>query len=217
MVNVLKSKALKKLILRDFSGNQGLNIPAVDPYFLDYAEAEHSKGNSNFNLKSSLRNASVSGFATSAKFSRVATRFDKKFGLKAEGRTKDIKIVGDYTMSGKLLVLPINGVGKANITLIGVSAIVDLRGDYFMKNGETYIDIISFKVKLSAKGATFRFENIFKGDPHLTDSINNFMNENWELMMATLLPDYETKLGSRFKDVANLVFHHTPMKMIFLD
>lgn len=194
-----------------------MNIPIVDPYFLDYAEAEHSKGNSNFNLKSSLRNSTVSGLATSTKFTRVATRFDKKFGLKAEGRIKDIKIVGDYTMSGKLLVLPINGVGKANVTLTGVSVAVDLRGDYFTKNGETYIDITSFKVKLSATGATFRFENIFKGDPVLTGTINNFMNENWELMMATLLPDYETKLGSRFKEIANLVFHRTPMRMIFLD
>lgn len=194
-----------------------MNIPIVDPYFLDYAVAEHSKGNSNFNLKSSLTNSTVSGLATSTKFTRVATRFDKKFGLKAEGRIKDIKIVGDYTMSGKLLVLPINGVGKANVTLTGVSVAVDLRGDYFTKNGETYIDITSFKVKLSATGATFRFENIFKGDPVLTETINNFMNENWELMTATLLPDYETKLGSRFKEIANLVFHRTPMRMIFLD
>lgn len=159
----------------------------------------------------------MSGLAESTKITRVATKFDRKFGIKSEAKTKHIMIIGDYTMSGKLLVLPIMGVGKANITLNDVTAIVDIRGEYFDKNGETFINVTNFKVKLAAKGATFKFENIFKGDPNLTDTINNFMNENWELMMSTLLPDYETKLGERFKEIANNVFHRKPANQIFLE
>lgn len=200
-------------ILKD--GNAALNMPSIDPYHIDYTEATHSGGNANFNLKSSLKDIDVVGFVSSAKITRIATKFDKKFGIKAEVKTSNIGILGDYTMDGKILVLPIRGVGKVNVTLSDVKALIDIRGDYFDKEGETYINVTSLKVKLTPKNARLFFENIFKGDPVLTDTINNFMNENWELVVNTILPDYEQRIGERFRGVANLLFHNVPMKFIF--
>lgn len=190
-------------------------MPSIDPYHIDYTEATHSGGNANFNLKSSLKDIDVLGFVSSAKISRIATKFDKKFGIKAEVKTNTIGILGDYTMDGQIIVLPIRGVGKVNVTLYDVKAVFDLRGEYFDKQGETYINVTSFKLKLTPKNARLYFENIFKGDPVLTDTINNFMNENWELVLNSILPDYELRIGERFRGVANLVFNNVPMKVIF--
>jgi hypothetical protein len=79
-----------------------LNIPSTDPYFIDHAEAEHSAGNSNFNLRSTLKNSELRGLATATKITKAASRFDKKFGMKFVAKIDHIEIFGDYTMNGKV-------------------------------------------------------------------------------------------------------------------
>lgn len=194
-----------------------LGIPSVDPFHFDYIEAVHSAGNKNFNLKSSLKNVEVSGFASNTKVTRAASKFDKNFAIKSESKTKSVKIIGDYTMEGKILVLPIKGVGKANITLTDVTGISEFRGNFFDVDGETYINITSTKLKLTPQHAYFSFENIFKDDPALSETINTFMNENWELVLNTLMPEYVARIGESSKDIANKVFQKVPMKMVFLE
>lgn len=192
-----------------------MNVVALDPYRVDFAEATHTAGNANFNLKSSLKDVDIRGLVEFTKIVRVATKFDKKFGLKTEAQTKNIEISGDYTMDGKILVLPIKGVGKTNITLTDVTTLIDIRGDYFEKEGETYIEVKSFKLKLKPKRVRFLFENIFRGDKVLSETINKFMDENWEVVANALLPDYELLLGERFKVVSNRIFNNVPTKILF--
>lgn len=200
---------------KTFLGSPALNIVSIDPYRIDFAMATHTAGNTNFNLKSSLKDVDVRGLVEFTKVLRVATKFDKKFGLKTETQTENLEISGDYTMNGQILVLPIRGIGKTNITLTDVTTLVDIRGDYIMKDGDTYIDVTSLKIKLKPKRARFYFENIFNGDKVLSETINKFMDENWEVVANTLLPDYEILLGERFKAVSNNIFRNVPMKMIF--
>lgn len=197
-----------------FIGNDALGIPATDPYLIDQIEVSHSGGTANFNLKSSLTNALIKGLSD-ANITRVKTKFDTKFGLKVESMTKSIEIIGDYTMNGQILVLPIKGVGKARNSMTDVKSLIDIRGEFFDRDNQTYINITSFKMKLTPQGASFNFENIFKGDPQLTETINLFMNDNWEVVEQTLLPGYETQLGDRYRDIANKIFNVVPLKMIF--
>lgn len=190
-------------------------MPAIDPYFIDHIKAEHESGNSNFNLRSSMTNTELRGVVSTISINRVATKFNKSFGLKAQAVIKNIQLIGNYTMNGQILVLPIKGVGNANLTLTDVDALIDLRGDYFDKDGETYVNVTNFKLKLTPKHAYFLFENVFNGDAALSETINSFMNENWELVANTLVPGYELKLGDRFQKVANKFFDVIPLNYIF--
>lgn len=135
--------------------------------------------------------------------------------MKCEAKCDRFEINGDYKMEGMITVLPIKGVGKTNTSLTDVTATIDLRGEYFDKNGEIYINITSLKIKMIPKHATFYFENIFNGDKVLSQTINNFMNENSEVVVNTLLPAYETYLSDNFRTISNHIFHNVPMKMIF--
>ena len=190
-------------------------MPIIDPYIIKSMQAQHTQGNSNFNLKSSLNNAQISGLVSTAKVTRVASKFGKKFALKVEAFCDKIEVSGGYTMNGQILVLPINGIGKTNISMTDVKALLDFRGDFLNKNGETFINLTSLKIKLAPKHTFFFFENIFNGDPALSETINNFMNENWEVVTSTIVPGYEEKLGEEIKIVANSVFNNVPMKLIF--
>lgn len=191
-------------------------IPPIDPYHIDHIEALHSGGSSNFNLRSSLKNAKLIGLQ-GTKVVRVATKFDKKFRLKAEVKTNNIYVIGNYTMNGQILVLPIKGFGKTNMSLTDTSTIVDMRGDFLERNGETFINITKFTTRMSPRHSSYYFENIFNGDPVLSETILNFMNENSELVSNTLLPGYEEALSEEFKAIANRIFNNIPMKMIFLE
>lgn len=210
--NVCLGNALEQAI--QFFKSGAFNIPALDPFRIDYAEAAHSAGSSNFNLKSSLKDVDVIGLST-VNITRVATKFAGKVALKAEGTVKHLEISGNYKMVGQIVVLPIKGVGKVNISLDDITARVELRGEYFEKNNETFIDVMNFKVKLTPKHAKIFFENVFNGDAALSATINNFMNENWEVVINTLLPGYEERLGEKFREISNRIFKNVPMKMIF--
>lgn len=196
-------------------GFPALGIPATDPYFIDHIGAQHESGNSNFNLRSSLNNTELRGVVSYIKVSRVATKFSKSFGMKSQAVVDNIQLIGDYTMNGQILVLPIKGIGKANLTLTDVDILIDMRGDFFEKDGEKYINVNNFKLKLGPKHASFIFENVFNGDAALSETINSFMNEHWELVIKTLIPGYELALGERFGKIANKFFHAIPMKFIF--
>lgn len=190
-------------------------MPIIDPYHINAIEAQHTQGNSNFGLKSSLNNAQINGLVTATKITRVATKFGKKFAMNVEALSDKIEISGGYKMDGQIVVLPIKGDGNCNVSMSDVIARIEFRGNFIEKNGDTYIDLTSLKIKLTPAHTYFHFENIFNGDPVLSETINTFMNTNSELVADTLVPGYTDKLGDAFKDVANGVFQNVPMKLIF--
>lgn len=198
------------------NGDSAVDIPALEPFSIDNVSVDHTGRGSNFNLRSSLKNAKTTGLST-AQIVRVAMKFDNKFALKIEGKAKTLMLAGDYTMNGQMLVLPIKGKGKANLTLTDPTANIDLRGEVFEKGGEKYINITTFRFKMTPKHANFFFENIFNGDKVLSDTINTFMNENWQVVYDTLFPGYEASFGDKFKSIANRIFQNVPAKIIFPD
>lgn len=192
-------------------------MPALEPYHIDYIESDTIGGADNFVLKSSVKDMKIYGFGKT-EVKRIRTKFDKNsFAIRAEaaGFGGAVKLLGQYTMKGKILVLPIDGAGKCNVTLVDPTVRIDIRGNYFQKEGETYLNATSVDIKIKPKKAIFYFENLFKNDKKLSDTINSFMNENWELVVENLIPGYEKRLGPVFKDETNKIFNNVPMKKIF--
>jgi hypothetical protein len=188
----------------------------IDPFQIKYTESQTPGGNANFYLKSSLRDTKITGLTT-LKVLRTATKFNKTFGLKVEGIIDRFSINGDYKMEGKILVLPINGEGVCNVSMSDVTVLAEGRGKFFEKNSENYIELHSLTVKLKPKHVYYYFENLFKSNKELSETINAFMNEQWELVTANLIPGYEDNFGVMFKDLANKIFTNVPVNEIFRD
>lgn len=197
-------------------GDEKFGIPKLEPFTIKKIDSETIGGIPNFHLKSSLKNAEIHGL-TSGKILRTATKFNKSYAIKLESEIDKIDIIGNYTMTGKILVLPINGEGKCKITLKNTLIRAESYGNYITKDGETYIDIKDFKMKITPKKVIFNFENLFKNDKKLSDTINTVMNEQWKLVTENLLPGYEANFGSYFIEVANKIFHNVPFNKIYRD
>lgn len=168
------------------------------------------------NLRSSFTNAEIHGLSRSVVI-RTATKF-KKFALRSDTYTDRLDFIGQYTMKGQILVLPIVGEGFANFSMQELSTRHELHGDYYTgKDNNTYVNITSYKIKFTPKHVTFRFDNLFNGDKLLGETMNNFMNNNWEPVFNGLIPGYEEQFGEKFKSVANILFSQIPFDFIFLN
>lgn len=183
---------------------------------MDNVVIDHGRSNSNFNLRSSFKNLIISGLTTS-KLTNVAIKFDK-FRMKSEIYTERLDLSGNYEMNGKIILLPITGNGRANISMHQMTSVHDVQGEYFVKpeDGETYVNITDYKIKFVPSFVTFNFENLFNGDKVLADTMNLFINQNWQIVFDGFIPEYAKFFGSEFKNVANKVFQHVPMNNLFL-
>lgn len=183
---------------------------------IDSVVVDQAGATSAFNLRSSFKNSEIHGLSTS-KVQRTAAKF-KKFSLKAEAFTSRMDFVGNYNMKGQILVLPIVGEGFANISMNELITRHEMQGEYFQgKDNNTYINVTSYKMKFMPKWVIFRFDNLFNGDKALGETMNKFMNANWDIVFTGLIPGYEEKFGEKFKNVANILFHQVPVNLIFLE
>lgn len=206
------------IFLRD--GYNASNIPSIDPYFIEYEKTVHvPEGSSaaNFNLRSEIRNVSLTGLATGLEIRRVATKFsDKTFQMKIEALLPEIKLEGNYKLKGQMLILRMNGQGKMKVVQKNVTGIMSFKGDIIQKDGIDYINMTSMTSKLTPTSTFYFLENVFNGDPILSDTINGFMNENWKEVNEILLPAYFRIINEKFRHITNLIFNNVPMDMIFL-
>ncbi|GBP20736.1 Protein takeout [Eumeta japonica] len=141
----------------------------------------------------------------------------KRFRLRTDSLTPKMEFVGDYVMSGRILVLPIQGKGVANITMVNLVVKHDLIGEKVEKDGQVFMHLKDYKVKFIPQRVVMHFTNLFNGDERLGKQMNSFLNENWELVFNELKQSYEDSLSSVFKDVSNRIFDNVPMNKIFLE
>lgn len=141
----------------------------------------------------------------------------ENFILKCESLSPEIGFFGDYTMKGQVLFLPINGNGKASIILRNLVAKHEIIGEPIQENGELFMKVKLYRVKLIPEKVHFDFQNLFNGDKLLADTMNNFLNENSNLVFKELRGSFEEALGHIFKDITNKLFTQVPMDKIFLN
>lgn len=170
-----------------------LDMPPLDPLKIDYVVVDQDGGTTAFNLKSSFRNAQIDGLAQST-IPRAAVKF-KKFAMKAESFTNQLDFYGHYTMNGQVLILPIRGEGFANVSMHELTTRHEIFGDYFTgSDGNKYVNITKYSIKFKPKWVKFRFDNLFNGDRLLGDTMNKFMNENWEPVFNGMIPGIISQL-----------------------
>jgi len=124
-------------------------------------------------------------------------------------------MIGDYEMSGRILLLPITGNGKANITLINTKIEHRLIGEPFEKDGVKYMRLKEYRVVFDPKRVYMHFDNLFN-DKTLSQTMNRFLNDNWETVFSELKVGYAKSFGIIFRDLSNKLFEKIPFDNIFL-
>ncbi|KAK9892733.1 hypothetical protein WA026_021924 [Henosepilachna vigintioctopunctata] len=135
----------------------------------------------------------------------------------AQSITPVLRLEANYEMNGRILLLPIQGTGLCNITLINTAINHTLHTEMIQKKKKDFLNIKEYTVTLRPEKVIFHFDNLFNGDKRLGDEINRVMNENQEEVFADVRSGYERSFGLIFQDLANRVFSRVVIKDLFLD
>ncbi|XP_060647528.1 protein takeout isoform X2 [Drosophila nasuta] len=194
------------------TGNKEFGIPPLEP--LSVKKLVIDAGNAPINLRQALKNVKVHDMISTSKIHRYRTDLDKHLII-CDSKTDRIEMIGDYEMSGRILLLPITGHGKANITLVNTKIEHRLIGEPFEKDGVKYMRLKEYRVAMEPKRVYLQFENLFN-DKTLSEGMNRFLNENWETVFNELKVGYSKSFGLVFKELSNKIFEKVPFDNIFL-
>lgn len=193
-------------------GEQSLGVFPVDPLRMTKLSIDQGSGPVSIDLE--FRNMDLKGIKHAV--FREASFDPKTYDMTA---TVDIKqplyLDGDYTIRGRVLVLPINGDGKCSLKLDEPSLKVTQRGVLVKRGAETYLNVTDFGFVLDTKKLHLHFENLFNGNKELGNTMNTFLNQNSDEVLKELKPAISDGFGAVFKEISNRVFSKLPLDKIF--
>ncbi|XP_017469410.1 PREDICTED: protein takeout-like [Rhagoletis zephyria] len=151
----------------------------------------------------------------------IRARKVKGFGKTPDGRHElllhapYISMISDYEIDGKVLILPIKGQGKSNITLVEPLMKMIIDATSRIEDGKTYLNIKDLRVECKPKRLAMHFENLFNGDKALGENLNSFLNENWKEIYNEMKRPWYDAIGKQMKEGATKIFNTTPYDEIF--
>ncbi|KAM7360708.1 juvenile hormone binding protein 12 [Cochliomyia hominivorax] len=193
-------------------GNKEFGIPPLEP--LAVKSLVIDAGTAPINLRQTLKNVLVNDMISTSKIKRYRTDLENHLII-CDSVTDRIEMLGDYEMSGRILLLPITGNGRANITLLNSKIEHRLIGEPFEKDGIKYMRLKEYRVSFDPKRVNMHFENLFN-DATLSQTMNRFLNDNWETVFNELKTGYAKSFGKIFREISNRLFEKVPMDLMFL-
>ncbi|XP_059049934.1 circadian clock-controlled protein daywake-like [Achroia grisella] len=96
----------------------------------------------------------------------------------------NITIKGKYTAVGRLLLFPINGEGDCKIKIVNSVIKLNIKTKYFKDTeNRDHFGIKSYRYTFDyGERIIYTITNLFKGNPELSNTVLQFLNENWRVV-----------------------------------
>ncbi|KAJ9589433.1 hypothetical protein L9F63_017361, partial [Diploptera punctata] len=206
--------ALKRAIVVMKNGIPSHHILPADPMSISKFVIEESP-NKPVSINLEVTDAKFYGISDAEVIS-VKSDLDNR-EAKIEIAAKKLKLDGDYVMDGKFLILPMKGKGKLLASIENLKALITIKADPKVKNGETHWDVKLFDLDVyEVSKFTAIFENLFNGDEALAKPVQDSMLENWKDLWDSLRPAIQEVFASVLKRAASEIFEQVPEKDMFL-
>ncbi|KAJ2951300.1 hypothetical protein O0L34_g5703 [Tuta absoluta] len=189
------------------AGVPAIGVKPLDPMRIELVKADQA------GLKLEFRKTTVKGLrncvVTSMKQRNVTQTLEIKCSL---------VLVGEYTIGGKLLILPVEGDGKYKINVrdLLVKVTYDLNGRTADSN--KYWSLTNWSLASELKGgAKFQFQNLFNGNKQLSDSVHDFANSSSKEIFAEVAPPIVKAIVGRIVDEVKKLFDKVPVSDLTLN
>lgn len=104
-------------------------------------------------------------------------------------------------------------------TLENARALVRMRGHrYIRKEGPNYREyakLLEMRLNIKIKTFKLQLDNLFNGDPLLTEVANSLINDNQDLYLREIVPGLEKGLSENFLIIANRILANTAYDELF--
>ncbi|KAK2582559.1 hypothetical protein KPH14_004850 [Odynerus spinipes] len=204
--------AVTKAVTSLAGGLKAFKILPLEPLAVDNIKIGEAEGS--VSLMQEYKNIKLHGLTKGLVVKDYKIDFNKLI-LESDSFNPQVDFVADYKLNGKILLLPVRGSGKSNITMYNLRSHNVIYCEKFEKKGETYLRVKKYDIKFHPEKVTLQFDNLFNGDPVLAEPMNKFINENSDLLFKELQAPYEETFGLVFAKISNDLFTRIPMNKLF--
>ncbi|XP_026323307.1 protein takeout-like [Hyposmocoma kahamanoa] len=178
-------------------------IPPCEPLLIPSLTVKQSAGP--IHVTSSYHDVVVKGPASMrVKDVRVNA---KKHQVVAKLYIPELRMKGNYKVTGQLLMLPIEGDGKFSAKYSDINAIVTIvLGRLHRELAPDALACEDLDVKFHVGQASMQLENLFGGNNELGNAMNRFLNENWQKLAEELQTPMEEALRDFLKPLGDHAF-----------
>lgn len=198
-------------------GAKGLGLFPIDPLFLSRVDIDRGDGRTNgaVAIDLHLSDLNIHGLRHT-KVLNVAEADISNYHFKMFVQVaKGVTLKGQYKMDGKVLVLPITGEGKCEISLENITAHIELRGNEVIKDGQKYGYMADWKFLLDTTRLRMSFDNRLNSNKQLGKQMDSFLNDNWNEIWQELRDDIQEAFSSAFREIFNRIFTKIPYDNLF--
>ncbi|CAG9857659.1 unnamed protein product [Phyllotreta striolata] len=175
-----------------------LGFPPFEPFILP--EVKLQQGSSALNFKATLIDTAISGL-TDYEF----TRFDfdvPNMQFFCECSIRQLRLKGNYTVKGKILIAPIEGSGTFEASVDNCNAtvyqkVVEEKG----KNGLTYLTPVFTNSSIQVSGPKAVLQGLFDNNSQLSNITNKVINDNVNELFQDLKPVLEKVVTNIMQDL----------------
>lgn len=190
------------------NGDRKYRLPKLNPFSI--TEMNITQGN---NLKIYLQNCKIHGLEdTVAK--DIAVDVAKQSSI-WRLIIPQLIMLCKYEISGRILILPISGKGKANITLDNLDFTYTFKYDVIKREKQEYMHPKKGNIDYTTSRLYTNLENLFNGDRLLGPQTNKFLNENWEELSKDVGPSVTGALAEVIYSLTKNVCQLVPYNEIF--
>ncbi|KAE8747380.1 hypothetical protein FOCC_FOCC005847 [Frankliniella occidentalis] len=187
-------------------------IPVLNP--LTVYDFRVSQGTRSVGLQIHMQEASIFGLPD---MHFDAARVDlKKRHIEWDFTAANIEILGEYNITGRVLLLPLVGHGPANITLRDCT--FNYTFDYTVErraDGVEYMALHNDRLTFDTKRVFIRLANLFNGDRLLGENMNHFLNENWKEVTREVGPTIADAISEMFRQILTQISDLVPWKYVY--
>ncbi|XP_066144970.1 protein takeout-like [Euwallacea fornicatus] len=198
-------------------GNKELGFPIIEPFYVEKLELVADPKKS-VKLSQQYEHIYMHGFTNSE-----VTKFNLNFGIpgksacewKMEIYTPISRMEANYKLTGQILLFPINGHGKCNVTLINLRNQHSAQCETYTKKGKTYLRLTRYTINMKADNCHFDFPNIIPGNEQISKEVGKIVNENSLEIFQDVKSGFEQMLSKLHKDAANNILTKFPEEELF--
>lgn len=192
-------------------------MPPIDPLKINAINIAQGASSSPVNIQLDLKNQDIYGMKDIKV--RKVRGFDKvpDSVLEVEAELKQIKLIGDYKIDGRILVLPIQGQGRSNLTLDDLNINFKFKLKQTPKKNGLYVQTEKLLFTFDTKKLYIDLQDLFNGDKTLGETMNRVLNDNWRDIFMELKPSIQDAFSQIIGALVDSVFSKVAYSDIYLD
>ncbi|KDR22098.1 protein takeout-like [Zootermopsis nevadensis] len=192
-------------------GDRSYKIMKMDP--MNIAEIQVRNGPRQAGLFLTMRDLELHGLKN-AVLLKSDFNFDKRH-FSHNFQVPLVRLTGKYSVSGKVLLLPIFGNGDMNVTMVNNTLSYSYDWDLKQMGDYRHMILKNSKAEIKPSRAFIHLSNLFDGDKLLGNQINGFLTENWQELFRDIGPTVAGAISEAVTSVVNGISKEVPYDDIF--